>query len=52
MAALTIIAWFAMGAFLGSTIEHYFNFSTFSEQSTALFGGAVASVAAVVLKSV
>lgn len=52
IAGLTIVAWFAMGAFLGSTLEYYFNFSSLSEQSTALFGGVLASGAALALKSV
>jgi hypothetical protein len=50
--AMHFCAWFAMGAFVASTLEYHLNVVSWTEQTTALAGGIVASAAAFVSKSV
>ena len=46
-AALTIVGWFAMGAFVVSSLEHHLNLLTVPDSVVAICGGAVAAVFAV-----
>jgi hypothetical protein len=53
MALLTLVGWFAMGAFVGTTVEHHLNLLQDGSSPLAWFGGgATAAVVALLFKSV
>lgn len=51
-ALFALAMWFAMGAFVGSVLDHYIDIAMTSEHVAALVGGGVASAVALVIKSV
>ena len=51
-AALSLVGWFAMGAFIASTLEHHLDLRGLTEQSAAIWGGGIATAAAFFIKSV
>lgn len=50
--ALVATGWFAMGAYVASSIEHHLNLFAAADGTVALVGGLVASVAAAIAKAV
>jgi hypothetical protein len=51
-AVISLMSWFAMGAFIASTLEYHFDLKFLTEQTAAVWGGATATVAALLIKSV
>jgi hypothetical protein len=51
-AVFTLCSWFAMGAFVASTLEYHLDFKEWTEKSAAVWGGSVAALTALLIKSV
>jgi hypothetical protein len=50
--SLVAMGWFAMGAYVASSLEHHLNFFAGSDGMVAVAGGIVAWLAAAVVKAV
>lgn len=47
----TLVSWFAMGAFVFSTLDHHFPIVAISDHVVALVGGVTATIAAFCIKT-